>query len=140
MHSMMVNAPAAHAQSAIRSTIVAGSEFNFAYVVMNSLVTVIACYGLLSNSPAVVIAAMISRATRPATTDRNRRVAARRARSRSGAALSPSANRDARQTAAKQEERGRLRNRCLSDLSLAAGQTPTDWSVEYRCRRGRVVG
>jgi len=46
-------------QAEIRSNIVANSECDFAYVVMNGLATVIACYGLFSNSPAVVIGAMI---------------------------------------------------------------------------------
>jgi uncharacterized hydrophobic protein (TIGR00271 family) len=46
-------------QAEIRSNIVVNSEFDFAYVVMNGLATVIACYGLFSNSPAVVIGAMI---------------------------------------------------------------------------------
>jgi len=46
-------------QAEIRSNIVVNSEFDVAYVVMNGLATVIACYGLFSNSPAVVIGAMI---------------------------------------------------------------------------------
>jgi uncharacterized hydrophobic protein (TIGR00271 family) len=36
-----------------------GSSFNVPYVVMNTLATIVACYGLLENSPAVVIGAMI---------------------------------------------------------------------------------
>jgi uncharacterized hydrophobic protein (TIGR00271 family) len=43
----------------VRASIAANSEFDAAYVVMNGLATVIACYGLFSNSPAVVIGAMI---------------------------------------------------------------------------------
>ena len=42
-----------------RAEIEANSEFNSAYVVMNALATVVACYGLFENSPAVVIGAMI---------------------------------------------------------------------------------
>lgn len=36
-----------------------GSSFDVAYVVMNTLATIVACYGLLADSPAVVIGAMI---------------------------------------------------------------------------------
>ena len=50
--SMDIRAPA-------RANIVANSECDTAYVVMNALATIIACYGLFSNSPAVVIGAMI---------------------------------------------------------------------------------
>src|SRR5438477_11363254 len=46
-------------QAEVRANIVANSEFDAAYVVMNGLATLIACYGLFSNSPAVVIGAMI---------------------------------------------------------------------------------
>jgi len=56
---MMTPAPAADAYSTARANIVANSQFDMAYVVMNGLATVIACYGLFSNSPAVVIGAMI---------------------------------------------------------------------------------
>src|SRR3954469_737365 len=35
------------------------SAFDVPYVVMNTLATVVACYGLLADSPAVVIGAMI---------------------------------------------------------------------------------
>jgi hypothetical protein len=35
-----------------------GSSFDSAYVVMNTLATIVACYGLLADSPAVVIGAM----------------------------------------------------------------------------------
>jgi uncharacterized membrane protein len=52
-------APVVDARSTARANIVANSEFDMAYVVMNGLATVIACYGLFSNSPAVVIGAMI---------------------------------------------------------------------------------
>jgi uncharacterized hydrophobic protein (TIGR00271 family) len=57
--SMMTSAPAADAHSTARANIVANSQFDVAYVVMNGLATIIACYGLFSNSPAVVIGAMI---------------------------------------------------------------------------------
>jgi len=56
---MMTSAPAADAHSTARANIVANSQFDVAYVVMNGLATIIACYGLFSNSPAVVIGAMI---------------------------------------------------------------------------------
>jgi uncharacterized hydrophobic protein (TIGR00271 family) len=49
----------ADAQAAVRANIVANSTLDFAYILMNCLATVIACYGLFSNSPAVVIGAMI---------------------------------------------------------------------------------
>src|SRR6478736_1907705 len=55
----MAQSPSANAHSVVRANILANSEFDFAYVVMNCLATVIACYGLFSNSPAVVIGAMI---------------------------------------------------------------------------------
>src|ERR1700748_2099618 len=58
-NSMMTPAPVVDARSTARANIVANSEFDVAYVVMNGLATVIACYGLFSNSPAVVIGAMI---------------------------------------------------------------------------------
>jgi uncharacterized hydrophobic protein (TIGR00271 family) len=51
--------PSADAHATARANIVANSQFDVAYVVMNGLATVIACYGLFSNSPAVVIGAMI---------------------------------------------------------------------------------
>ena len=35
------------------------SDFDVAYVTMNVLATVVACYGLFENSPAVLIGAMI---------------------------------------------------------------------------------
>jgi uncharacterized hydrophobic protein (TIGR00271 family) len=46
-------------QSAVRSGIDLNSSFDAAFVTMNVLATVIACYGLFENSPAVVIGAMI---------------------------------------------------------------------------------
>jgi uncharacterized hydrophobic protein (TIGR00271 family) len=46
-------------RSQIRSNIESNSEFDAAYVIMNGLATVVACYGLFENSPAVVIGAMI---------------------------------------------------------------------------------
>lgn len=36
-----------------------GSSFDARYVGMNTLATIVACYGLLADSPAVVIGAMI---------------------------------------------------------------------------------
>jgi uncharacterized hydrophobic protein (TIGR00271 family) len=59
MQSVMAPQQPADAQLVARASIVANSEFDFPYVVMNCLATVIACYGLFSNSPAVVIGAMI---------------------------------------------------------------------------------
>jgi len=56
---MITPAPPADARSTARANIVANSQFDVAYVVMNGLATLIACYGLFSNSPAVVIGAMI---------------------------------------------------------------------------------
>lgn len=56
---MMTPAPVADARSTARANIAANSQFDVAYIVMNGLATVIACYGLFSNSPAVVIGAMI---------------------------------------------------------------------------------
>jgi hypothetical protein len=50
---MMTPAPAADAYSTARANIVANSQFDMAYVVMKGLATIIACYGLFSNSPAV---------------------------------------------------------------------------------------
>ena len=46
-------------QAKVRSNIDSNSEFDAAYVVMNCLAAVVACYGLFENSPAVVIGAMI---------------------------------------------------------------------------------
>jgi uncharacterized hydrophobic protein (TIGR00271 family) len=46
-------------QASIRSGIDLNSSFDAAFVTMNVLATVIACYGLFENSPAVVIGAMI---------------------------------------------------------------------------------
>jgi uncharacterized hydrophobic protein (TIGR00271 family) len=46
-------------QIAVRASIDLNSEFDAAFVTMNVLATVIACYGLFQNSPAVVIGAMI---------------------------------------------------------------------------------
>lgn len=43
----------------IRANIESNSEFDAACVIMNGLATVVACYGLFANSPAVVIGAMI---------------------------------------------------------------------------------
>ncbi len=43
----------------VRENIRNGSSFSVTYLVMNTLATIIACYGLFANSPAVVIGAMI---------------------------------------------------------------------------------
>jgi uncharacterized hydrophobic protein (TIGR00271 family) len=47
------------AQAAVRAGIDLNSGFDAPFVTMNVLATVIACYGLFENSPAVVIGAMI---------------------------------------------------------------------------------
>jgi uncharacterized hydrophobic protein (TIGR00271 family) len=47
------------AHDKVRANIIANSQFDAAYVIMNGLATVVACYGLFANSPAVVIGAMI---------------------------------------------------------------------------------
>jgi uncharacterized hydrophobic protein (TIGR00271 family) len=47
------------ARDKIRANINENSQFDSAYVIMNGLATVVACYGLFANSPAVVIGAMI---------------------------------------------------------------------------------
>src|SRR5277367_5768871 len=49
----------AAARVKIRANIDSNSQFDAAYVIMNGLATVVACYGLFANSPAVVIGAMI---------------------------------------------------------------------------------
>ena len=46
-------------RTVVRANIDANSKCDAAYVTMNVLATVIACYGLLENSPAVVIGAML---------------------------------------------------------------------------------
>src|SRR5258708_33695707 len=46
-------------RSKVRADIDLNSQFDGAYVIMNGLATVVACYGLFANSPAVVIGAMI---------------------------------------------------------------------------------
>src|SRR5258707_9174554 len=46
-------------RSKVRADIDLNSEFDGAYVIMNALATVVACYGLFANSPAVVIGAML---------------------------------------------------------------------------------
>jgi uncharacterized hydrophobic protein (TIGR00271 family) len=43
----------------VRKSISAGASFTLTYAVMNALATVIACYGLLADSTAVVIGAMV---------------------------------------------------------------------------------
>jgi uncharacterized hydrophobic protein (TIGR00271 family) len=45
--------------AAVRATIDSISGFDAAFVTMNALATVLACYGLFENSPAVVIGAML---------------------------------------------------------------------------------
>ena len=47
------------ARDKIRANINANSQADSAYVTMNGLATVVACYGLFANSPAVVTGAMI---------------------------------------------------------------------------------
>ena len=56
---MATKAQALGSQTVVRANIDLNSEFDVAYVTMNALGTVVACYGLLENSPAVVIGAMI---------------------------------------------------------------------------------
>ena len=46
-------------QRTVREAIVSGAELTQSYLIMNGLATVVACYGLLANSTAVVIGAMI---------------------------------------------------------------------------------
>jgi len=46
-------------RTVVRSSVAENSSFNIAYVVMNVLATIVACYGLLADSAAVVIGAMI---------------------------------------------------------------------------------
>jgi uncharacterized hydrophobic protein (TIGR00271 family) len=43
----------------VRENICNSASFNFPYLLMNTLATIIACYGLFANSPAVTIGAMI---------------------------------------------------------------------------------
>jgi uncharacterized hydrophobic protein (TIGR00271 family) len=57
---MMIEAGAVgDSRARARADIEVNSEFNLAYIVMNGLSAVVACYGLFENSPAVVIGAMI---------------------------------------------------------------------------------
>ena len=56
---MATEAQALGARAAVRANIDLNSKFDLAYVTMNVLATVVACYGLLENSSAVVIGAMI---------------------------------------------------------------------------------
>jgi uncharacterized hydrophobic protein (TIGR00271 family) len=46
-------------REAVRENIAGGSILDLPYLAMNILATIIACYGLLANSPAVVIGAMV---------------------------------------------------------------------------------
>lgn len=56
----MIEAVAAgDSRATARANIGSNSEFDLAYLAMNGLATVVACYGLFENSPAVVIGAMI---------------------------------------------------------------------------------
>ena len=57
---MMIEAVAnSNSRDAARANIEVNSEFDLAYLAMNGLTTIVACYGLFENSPAVVIGAMI---------------------------------------------------------------------------------
>ena len=56
---MATEAQALGSRAAVRANIELNSKFDVAYVTMNALATVVACYGLFENSPAVVIGAMI---------------------------------------------------------------------------------
>lgn len=56
---MTTTAQSFSSRPAIRANIELNSTFDVAYVTMNVLATVVACYGLFENSPAVVIGAMI---------------------------------------------------------------------------------
>ena len=47
------------ARDKVRANIDSNSRFDSAYIIMNGLATVVACYGLFENSAAVVIGAMI---------------------------------------------------------------------------------
>ena len=49
-----------NSRAAARSNIELNSEFDLAYVAMNFFSTIVACYGLFEDSPAVVIGAMSS--------------------------------------------------------------------------------
>jgi uncharacterized membrane protein len=55
----MTNSNAVDNQDAIRSSIRESSRPDRTFWLMNALATVIACYGLFSNSAAVVIGAMV---------------------------------------------------------------------------------
>jgi uncharacterized hydrophobic protein (TIGR00271 family) len=56
---MAADAQALTSPAAVRATIDSNSVFDAAYVTMNVLATVVACYGLFENSSAVVIGAMV---------------------------------------------------------------------------------
>jgi uncharacterized hydrophobic protein (TIGR00271 family) len=51
--------PGSWSRASVEAAIDQNSGFDVAFVTMNVLATVVACYGLLENSPAVVIGAMI---------------------------------------------------------------------------------
>jgi uncharacterized hydrophobic protein (TIGR00271 family) len=55
--TIVLDAPDLH--SRVRAAIDTNSRTDAAYLTMNALATLIACYGLLENSPAVVIGAML---------------------------------------------------------------------------------
>jgi uncharacterized membrane protein len=46
-------------RATVRSNIELNSKFDLAYVAMNFFSTIVACYGLFEDSPAVVIGAMV---------------------------------------------------------------------------------
>jgi uncharacterized hydrophobic protein (TIGR00271 family) len=56
---MTTDPEALASRAAFRANIDLNSTFDLAYVTMNVLATVVCCYGLFENSPAVVIGAMI---------------------------------------------------------------------------------
>jgi uncharacterized hydrophobic protein (TIGR00271 family) len=56
---MAADQPTFGSRAAVRANIDLNSGFDLTFLIMNVLATVIACYGLLENSPAVVIGAMI---------------------------------------------------------------------------------
>jgi hypothetical protein len=49
----------AKSQAAVRASIALNSEPDFPCAIVNTLATVVVCYGLFEKSPAVVIGAMI---------------------------------------------------------------------------------
>ncbi len=55
----MATASRIERHTTVRLEIAAASSFDLPFAIMNFLATVVACYGLLANSAAVVIGAMI---------------------------------------------------------------------------------